>query len=125
MSEHSLFKVTKEQLSEALGKVLPLEKQKETIQTNLEEEVNIKTWFGLRSKRVTKHQHIIMQNGWNYWLHAAILDYITYEEKQLCEYIYDVPSSSKIESWLKAEEVYLSSDDFEELHTLLFKEPGE
>lgn len=126
MSEHSLFKVTKEQLWGALNKVIPLEKQKENIRTKLQiEEVRIKIWFGLRKKVVTKRQHILMQGGWSYYLHAAVLGYISWEDEELCEYLNDVPSSDKIESWLKAAEVYLSSDDFEELYTLLFKEPGE
>lgn len=124
-NNNSLFKVAKEQLTKALVKVTKLETQKEKIKTKLQEKVTIKIWFGLLKKEVTKDQHIIMQDGWNYALEGVLLGYLTCEEKDLCDYLWNIPSSSKIKSWLKAEEVYLSSDDFEELCTLLFKEPGE
>lgn len=125
MSEHSLFKVTKEQLLEALEKAINLSQQMNEVKVKMQEPVTVKSWFGLRKRVMTKDKHTQMLTGSNYALTAYILDYIDLKEKQLSDYLWKCPSLKSLKSWLKVEEAYLCSDDFDKLYTLLYKEPGE
>lgn len=110
---------TKDQLSMALIKVKRVRELFTPINERLENEtVEVKSWWGLRRKVMTKIEHIHKENENSFmpfYGRAFLLRYITVEEYQICRFLMEAPGVKTLQKWEAAETVYLCEDDHRKL----------
>ena len=116
----------KEQIRTALAKVERVAEMFRPIVLRLElEEVEVKSWFGLRRKVMTKDAHIRKENENSfmpYYGRAFLMSYITVEEYKICRFMMDAPLITRLKEWEAADAVYLGESDHEELMFALTEE---
>lgn len=117
---------TKHQLSMALTKVKRVRELYQPISERLEKEtVEVKSWWGLRRKVMTKDEHVRKENENSFlpfYARAFLLGYITPEEYQICRFLMDAPGIKTLQKWESAEKVYLCEDDHRKLMFALSEE---
>lgn len=117
---------TKDQISAALVKVKRVLELYKPIYERLQNEtVEVKSWWGLRRKVMTKEEHIRKENENSFmpfYGRAFLLRYITAEEYQICRFMMDAPTIKTLQKWEEAEVVYLCEDDHQELMFALSEE---
>lgn len=117
---------TKDQLRMALIKVKRVRELYTPINERLEKEtVEVKSWWGLRCKVMTKDEHIRKANENSFmpfYGRAFLLGYITAEEYKICRFMIDAPTIKTLQKWEEAETVYLCEDDHQELMFALSEE---
>lgn len=123
---NSYVSPTKDQIVLALANVRRAYELYKPILVRLQtEEVEVKSWFGLRRKVVTKDKHILQANADSfmaYYTRALLMEYITPEEHTICEFVMNVPLIKQLEQWAVAEAVYLDESDHRELMFALKEE---
>lgn len=124
--QDTYVKPSRDQLREALIKSEVVFDFIELINDRLKSErVEVKSFFGLKKKQMSKHAHIKkkFKDSFGllvpYYEGAWILDYISLQERFLCEKGYDVPRPTVIKNWLSMEEVFLNEYDAKKLHFIL------
>lgn len=117
---------TKDQLRMALIKVKRVRELYTPINERLEKEtVEVKSWWGLRCKVMTKDEHIRKANENSFmpfYGRAFLLGYITAEEYQICRFLMEAPGVKTLQKWETAEKVYLCEDDHRQLMFALTEE---
>lgn len=116
----------KDQISMALVKVRRVFELYKPIHERLQNEtVEVKSWWGLRRKLMTKEEHIRKENENSlmpFYGRAFLLGYITAEEYKICRFMMDAPTIKTLQKWEEAEGVYLCEDDHQELMFALSEE---
>ncbi len=125
---NSYVSPTKDQIALALTNVQRAYELYKPIVVRLQtEEVEVKSWFGLRRKVVTKDKHILQANADSfmpYYTRALLMDYITPEEHTICKFVMNVPLIKRLEEWAVADAVYLDESAHDELMFALKGEIG-
>ena len=126
LTTNSHISPTKEQIKFALMKMRRAADLYIVIDKRLETEtVEVKSWFGLRRKVMTKDQHIrkVNKNSFiPYHTRAMGMGYITIEELRICRFVMNSPTIQKLQQWEGAECVYLGEFDHNELTYALTQE---